>query len=136
MEEDTFQPNLLKFDDNSSSIKCSPNDFLLNGEILGRGGYGFVLKAMHVPSGNNVAMKFQKLTYDEPSIKVERTKKYQTLEKEIRGLRLTHSPYVTQYFGSMIVGRDVILCMELMDFTAFKLYKDVRMSLQGIYFFP
>lgn len=125
-EEDDFQPNILKFSNASTSTKCTPTDFALNGEMLGRGGYGFVLKALHMPSGNWIAMKFQKLTYDTPSIKCERTKKYQMLEKEIRGLRLACSPYITQYYGSMMVGQDVILCMELMDFTARKLYKDVK----------
>lgn len=125
-EEEEFQPNVLKFTNTSSSIKCTPSDFSLDDAILGRGGYGFVLRARHEPSGNHVAMKFQKITYDTPSIKVERTRKYQMLVKEIRGLRLACSPYVTQYYGSMMVGRDVIMCMELMDFTSRKLYKDVQ----------
>jgi serine/threonine protein kinase len=134
-ENDEFHPNELRFSKNSSVIRCSSDDFEVFSQPLDGGDFGTVMKAKHMPTGKLVAAKFQTIVFDPKSDEAKdskaRARTYKLLKREINGLRKAESPYVTAYYGIMMVEKFVVICMEIMDFTAFNLYKSMKKKLES-----
>uniref|UniRef100_A0A914CTN9 mitogen-activated protein kinase kinase n=1 Tax=Acrobeloides nanus TaxID=290746 RepID=A0A914CTN9_9BILA len=131
-ENDEFHPNELRFSKDSPVIRCSSDDFEVFSQHLGSGGFGTVMKAKHIPTGALLAAKFQPIVFDPKSDEAKdpltRARTYKLLKREINGLRKAESPYVTAYYGIMMVEKFVVICMEIMDYTASNLYKRMKLE--------
>lgn len=130
-----FHPNMLKLKEDSPAIKCYCEDFGFSDIPLGQGGFGVVLKALHLQTRSFVAMKLQPIIFDPHSDEAKnpaaRARTYLLLKREINGLRMAKSEYITRYFGFMIVDKNVVLCMEVMDLTSKVLYEKVKEKENG-----
>lgn len=125
LEQLQLPPGRLRFSPTAEPMDCKIKDFDLI-EELGEGTFGEVHKAQHKPTGQMLAIKFQRIMFD-PNAKESkepylRTKIYERLLREIIAQSKAQSSYITGYYGMLYHEDCVAFCIELMDFTAETLY--------------
>ncbi|XP_066876851.1 dual specificity mitogen-activated protein kinase kinase 6 isoform X4 [Kogia breviceps] len=85
---------------------------------LGRGAYGVVEKMRHVPSGQIMAVKRIRATVN------SQEQKRLLMDLDI-SMRTVDCPFTVTFYGALFREGDVWICMELMDTSLDKFYKQV-----------
>ncbi|XP_075701271.1 dual specificity mitogen-activated protein kinase kinase 6 isoform X1 [Rhinoderma darwinii] len=93
-------------------------DDLLPIEELGRGAYGVVEKMRHVPSEQIMAVKRIRATVN------SQEQKRLLMDLDI-SMRTVDCDFTVTFYGALFREGDVWICMELMDTSLDKFYKDV-----------
>ncbi|ESO08521.1 hypothetical protein HELRODRAFT_74733, partial [Helobdella robusta] len=89
---------------------------------VGRGQFGYVYKAEHIPSGTSMAIK--KIQYSSLS---DDKHNYDRLIRELDvSMKTSSCPYLVGFFCSLFWEGDIWICMELMDASLDKLYKAMK----------
>ncbi|KAG5202797.1 hypothetical protein JEQ12_002380 [Ovis aries] len=85
---------------------------------LGRGAYGVVERMRHVPSGQIMAVKRIRATVN------SQEQKRLLMDLDI-SMRTVDCPFTVTFYGALFREGDVWICMELMDTSLDKFYKQV-----------
>ncbi|GCC24102.1 dual specificity mitogen-activated protein kinase kinase 6 isoform X2 [Chiloscyllium punctatum] len=85
---------------------------------LGRGAYGVVEKMRHTPSGTLMAVKRIRATVN------SQEQKRLLMDLDI-SMRTVDCPFTVTFYGALFREGDVWICMELMDTSLDKFYKQV-----------
>ncbi|XP_045038225.2 dual specificity mitogen-activated protein kinase kinase 6 isoform X2 [Desmodus rotundus] len=85
---------------------------------LGRGAYGVVEKMRHVPSGQIMAVKRIRATVN------SQEQKRLLMDLDV-SMRTVDCPFTVTFYGALFREGDVWICMELMDTSLDKFYKQV-----------
>ncbi|CAJ0576207.1 unnamed protein product, partial [Mesorhabditis spiculigera] len=110
----------IKVDENSPEVEIRATDLVRLGE-LGRGGYGFVEKMQHRPSGLVMAVKRVQSSINDESQK-------RTIIELQTCMKSDCCPQMVRFYGAMFREGDVWMCMEVMDTSLDKFYKKVFAS--------
>lgn len=89
-----------------SEVKDDPEELFNIVEELGKGSYGSVYQAIHLPSGKEVALKV---------LKLDVLTDIKELKAEISLLSKISSPHVVKYYGSYIKNRTLWISIEYCD---------------------
>lgn len=100
-------------------------DDLLQISELGRGAYGAVDKMRHVPSDTIMAVKRIRATVNSEE------QKRLLMDLDIN-MRTVDCPFTVTFYGALFREGDVWICMELMDTSLDKFYKQVKAKGQKI----
>lgn len=110
------------------TYSAKASDFQLESFILGRGRYGTVYRAKHIPS--NVTMAIKLIQYNADP---EHRKEQELLLRELDvSARATSCPYIVHFYGALFWDGDVWMCLECMDTSLDKLYKALYARGQSI----
>ncbi|XP_033840390.1 dual specificity mitogen-activated protein kinase kinase 6-like [Periophthalmus magnuspinnatus] len=100
-------------------------DDLVQLSELGRGAYGVVYKMRHVPSDTIMAVKLIRATVN------SQEQKRLLMDLDIN-MRTVDCPYTVTFYGALFREGDLWICMELMDTSLDKFYKEVKAKEQSI----
>jgi len=89
-----------------SELREDPEELFEIVEELGRGSYGNVYQATHLPTGKEVALKV---------LRLDAMTDIKELKAEISLLSKIKSSYIVQYYGSYIKNRNLWISMEYCD---------------------
>lgn len=124
--EDFKKDTTIRINDETYVVKAS--DFQLESFILGRGRYGTVYRAKHIPSDTTMAVKLIQYNADP-----ENRKEQELLLRELDvSARAAKCPYIVHFYGALFWDGDVWMCLECMDTSLDKLYKVVYSKGQNI----
>ncbi|TRY80211.1 hypothetical protein DNTS_032302 [Danionella cerebrum] len=111
--------------DSKASVKIGDKNFVVKADDLeqitelGRGAYGVVDKMRHVPSGVIMAVKRIRATVN------TQEQKRLLMDLDI-SMRTVDCFYTVTFYGALFREGDVWICMELMDTSLDKFYKQVH----------
>lgn len=91
---------------------------------LGRGAYGVVEKMRHTPTDHMMAVKRITYTFDE----TEKKRALMDLDVNMKA----NCPHTVKFYGALFREGDVWICMEVMDTSLDKFYKEVYAREQSI----
>lgn len=101
------------------TYNAKASDFQFDSFILGRGRYGTVYRAKHIPSNMTMAIKLIQYNADP-----ENRKEQELLLRELDvSARAADCPYIVHFYGALFWDGDVWMCLECMDTSLDKLYK-------------
>ncbi|MFH4979876.1 hypothetical protein AB6A40_006585 [Gnathostoma spinigerum] len=105
----TFSPNEI--------YRFTSADLIDEGEI-GRGSFGTVSRMVHSPSAHVIAVKRIRSN-------TVNTTEQKRLLMELEAITNSSYPHIVQFYGAIFKEGDCWICMELMDVSLDKLYKQV-----------